>query len=56
MASKVFLLIEFICVLYLQEIGGVKFSAGGDALRVSPFVVRYCKESFEANPSFLLIG
>ena len=49
-----FLLIEFSCVFFLQEIGGVEFSAGGGALRFSPFVVCCCGESFETNPSFLL--
>ena len=51
-----FLLIELSCVLFLQEIGGVEFSANGGALRFLPLVVGCCKESFEANPSFLLCG
>ena len=34
----------------------MKFSAGGGALRFSPFIVRCCEESFEVNPSFLLSG
>ena len=51
-----FLLIEVSCVFFLQDIGGVEFSAGGGALRFSPFVVRCCEESFESNPSFLLCG
>ena len=51
-----FLLIELSCVFFLQEIGGVEFSAGGGVLRFSPFVVRCCEESFEANPSLLLSG
>ena len=38
------------------EIAGMEFSAGGGALRFAPFVVSCCKESFEANPSFLLSG
>ena len=51
-----FLLIELHCVFFLQDIGGVEFSAGGGALRFSTFVVRCCEEIFEANPSFLLCG
>ena len=35
-------------------VGGV--GVGGGALRFSPFVVRWCKESFEGNSSFLLSG
>ena len=49
-----FLLVEFSCVFFLQEIGRLEFSAGGGALRFSPLVVQFCEESFEANPSFLL--
>ena len=41
-----FLLIDLSCVFFLQEIGGVEFSAGGGALRFSSFVVRYCEECF----------
>ena len=48
------MLIELSFVFFLQEIGGVEFSAGGGALRFAPFIVRCCEESFEANPSFLL--
>ena len=51
-----FLLIELSCVFLLQEIGGEEFSAGGGALIFSPFFVRCCEESFEANPILLLIG
>ena len=51
-----FLLVELGCVFFLQEICGVKFSAGGGDLRFSPFVVRCYEEIFEGNPSFLLSG
>ena len=34
----------------------MEFSTGGGALRLAPFVVSCCKESFEAGPSFLLCG
>ena len=47
---------ELPCILLLQEIGRVEFSAGGGAFRFAPFVVNCCKESFEAGPSFLLCG
>ena len=50
------LLIELSCVLFLQDIGGVKFSASGGAFGFLPLVVRCCEESFEANSSFLLSG
>ena len=49
-----FLLIDLSCVFFLQEIGGVEFSASGGAFICAPFVVRCYKESFEADPSFLL--
>ena len=45
---------ELPCILLLQEIGRVEFSAGGGAFLFAPFVVNCCKESFEAGPSFLL--
>ena len=32
----------------------MEFSADGGALRFTPFVVRCCKEIFEAGPIFLL--
>ena len=51
-----FLLIEFSCVFFLQEIGGVEFSAGGGALQFASFIVSSCEERFEAGPSFLLCG
>ena len=51
-----FLLIYLSCVLFLQEIGGVEFSAGGGALGFAPFVVSCCEESFEAGPNVLLCG
>ena len=47
---------EFSCVFFLQEIGGVEFSAGGGAFIFSPFIVRCCEESFQAGPCFLLCG
>ena len=34
----------------------MELSASGGALRLSPFIVRCCEESFEAGPSFLLCG
>ena len=34
----------------------MKSSAGGDALRLLPFVVRCCEEIFEGNLIFLLSG
>ena len=34
----------------------MEFSTGGGALRLAPFVVRCCEESFEAGPSVLLCG
>ena len=34
----------------------MEFSAGGGALRFTPFVVSCCKEIFEANPILLLFG
>ena len=50
------MLIELCFVFFLQDIGGVEFSAGGGALRFAPFVVSYCEEIFEAGPCFLLSG
>ena len=47
-------MVELSCVFFLQDICGVKFSAGGGALGLSPFVVCSGKESFEGSPSFLL--
>ena len=44
------------CVFFLQEIGGVKSSAGGGALGLLPFVVCSGEESFEGRPNFLLNG
>ena len=44
------------CVFFLQEIGGVKFSASGSALGFLPFVVCSGEEGFEGRPSFLLSG
>ena len=44
------------CVFFLQEIGGVKFSAGGGALGLFPFVVCSGEESFEGRSNFLLNG
>ena len=42
--------------MFLQEIGGVEFSAGGGALGFAPFAVSCCEESFEAGPNVLLCG
>ena len=41
-----FLLVELGCVFFLQEICGVKFSAGCGDLGFSPFVVSSGEESF----------
>ena len=49
-------MVELGCVFFLQEIGGVKFSAGGVPLGFPPFVVCSGEESFEGSPSFLLNG
>ena len=49
-------MVDFGCVFFLQEICGVKFSAGGGALVFLPFVVCIGEESFEGSPSFLLNG
>ena len=50
------LLIELHCILFLLEIGGVKFSTDGGALSFAPFVVSCVEESFEDGRSFLLCG
>ena len=47
-------MVELSCVFFLQEIGGVKISAGGGALVFPPFVVCSDKEIFEDSPSFVL--
>ena len=47
-------MVELFCVFFLQDIGGVKFSAGGGALGFLPLVVCSGKENFEGSPSFLL--
>ena len=44
------------CVFFLQDIGGVKFSASVGALGFLPFVVCSGEEGFEGHPSFLLSG
>ena len=56
MTLTVFLLVELSCVFFLQDICGVKFSAGCGALGFLPFVVCSGEKSFEGSPSFLLIG
>ena len=38
----------------LQDIGAVKFSAGGGALGLSSFVVCSGKDNFDVRPSFML--
>ena len=49
-------MVELVFVFLLQEIGGVKFSAGGGGLGFPPFIVCSGEESFEGIPSFLLNG
>ena len=49
-------MVELGCVFFLQEIGRLKFSAGGGALEFLTFVVCSDEESFEGSPSFLLNG
>ena len=49
-----FLLVKLGCVFFLQEIGGVKFSASSGTLGFSLFVVCSGEEGFEDSPSFLL--
>ena len=50
------MLVDLDCVFFLQDIGRVKFSAGGGTLGFPSFVVCSDKESFEGSPSFLLNG
>ena len=49
-------MVELGCVFFLQEIGGVDFSAVGGALGFLPLNVCSGEEGFEGSPSFLLNG